>query len=268
VANQMIERLKAHPLVFGGERCITFKQVDEMHERPSGTARKAFNNHRERMTEGKHFYSLPLKDFRQLGEHCSPNSTEGNPNQPVYLLTEKGYTMLVKPLNDDRAWAIQEELVDGYFRVREAQHELTQLCQAIGNLATRLDGAFVTMQALAGQVADLAREVASIKQTQASTQGSGQISIGQSQAWFGLRERIRELWPTSAGTRWPEKTVARIRRWAAKHNYVCTSLYDNAPLTMDKWHGQDVDDIILAAREEAFNSYDMPLFDRAPAPAV
>jgi len=99
--NEVIEKLAAHPLVYGNERCVTFQNIDEMHERPTGTAKNAFHRNRDRMTDGKHYYSMPLKDFRELSTPNVPNSTgRGNPNQPVFLLTEKGYCLIAKVFDD------------------------------------------------------------------------------------------------------------------------------------------------------------------------
>lgn len=36
------------------------------------------------------------------------------------LITEQGYTMLVKPFTDDLAWQVQRQVVTGYFRAKEA----------------------------------------------------------------------------------------------------------------------------------------------------
>ena len=36
----------------------------------------------------------------------------------MVLLTERGYLLLVKPLNDDVSWQVQERLVESYFRLR------------------------------------------------------------------------------------------------------------------------------------------------------
>lgn len=122
MSTQLISELSSEPIVYQGERCVTLDLIDRMHERPKGTARETFRRRREKFTEGKHYKALALKEFRELGKPGLPNSeSRGNPSQKVYLFTEKGYCLLVKTFDDDRAWAIQEELVDGYFRQAPAQ---------------------------------------------------------------------------------------------------------------------------------------------------
>ena len=37
---------------FNGQRVVTFKDVDSVHERPDGTARKRFNDNRSRFSLG------------------------------------------------------------------------------------------------------------------------------------------------------------------------------------------------------------------------
>lgn len=43
----------------------------------------------------------------------------GNANN-IYLLSERGYTKLLKILDDDKAWDIYDQLVDNYFNMRVA----------------------------------------------------------------------------------------------------------------------------------------------------
>ena len=37
----------------------------------------------------------------------------------IYLLSERGYAKLLKILEDDTAWALYDQFVDGYFNMRE-----------------------------------------------------------------------------------------------------------------------------------------------------
>ncbi|MDC4242763.1 hypothetical protein NE398_21855, partial [Clostridium tertium] len=48
------------------------------------------------------------------------------------LITESGYLMLVKSLQDDLAWKVQRELVNNYFRAKQiVQAKLSKELQAI-----------------------------------------------------------------------------------------------------------------------------------------
>ena len=37
----------------------------------------------------------------------------------IYLLSERGYAKLLKILEDDTAWELYDQFVDGYFDMRE-----------------------------------------------------------------------------------------------------------------------------------------------------
>lgn len=43
---------------FQGQRVITFKDIDEVHQRPTGTARNAFNRNRKRLIKDVDYFIL------------------------------------------------------------------------------------------------------------------------------------------------------------------------------------------------------------------
>jgi hypothetical protein len=94
---------------FNGQRVVTFREIDELHERPEGYARRNFYNNNERFIEGTDYHKL-------TPEQCVnfTHSPKG-----LILITESGYLMLVKSLTDDLAWQVQRQLVDTYFRVKK-----------------------------------------------------------------------------------------------------------------------------------------------------
>lgn len=100
---------------YAGKRVVTFKDIDRVHNRPEGTARKRFKDNREHFIEEEDFFRLS-KDEVQLSEI----RTVGNiSNNGLTLITESGYLMLVKSFTDDLAWKVQRELVNCYFRAKE-----------------------------------------------------------------------------------------------------------------------------------------------------
>lgn len=48
---------------FNGQRVVTFKDIDTVHERPDGTARKRFSDNRKHFIEGED-YSNPYQKLR------------------------------------------------------------------------------------------------------------------------------------------------------------------------------------------------------------
>jgi len=99
------------PREYNGKRVVTFKDIDEVHERPVGTASRNFITNRQRFINGVDFVKVKSSDF-------SVNEIRGAEanNSGVTLITESGYLMLVKSFNDELAWQVQRELVDSYFR--------------------------------------------------------------------------------------------------------------------------------------------------------
>lgn len=99
---------------YRGKRVVTFKDIDAVHQRPEGTARKRFADNRKRFISGVDFYKATPSEFRTaIGEMDSRQQND------ITLITESGYLMLVKSFTDDLAWKVQRELVDTYFRLRE-----------------------------------------------------------------------------------------------------------------------------------------------------
>ena len=99
---------------YQGNRVVTFKDIDMVHGRPDGTARKRFNDNKEHFIEGVDFYAIDQpSEIRTLGI----TRPQGGTPQSVTLVTESGYLMLVKSFTDDLAWDVQRQLVNTYFRV-------------------------------------------------------------------------------------------------------------------------------------------------------
>lgn len=97
------------------KRVVTFKDIDTVHQRPEGTAKRNFNENKERFIARADFYKISANEFRsQFDPTYSKHASES-----VALITESGYLMLVKSFTDDLAWKVQRELVDSYFRVKE-----------------------------------------------------------------------------------------------------------------------------------------------------
>lgn len=101
---------------YNGKRVITFKDIDEVHERKSGTARKRFNDNKQWFVEGEDYFRISASVFRTLiGEMNERHQTD------VVLVTESGYLMIIKSFHDDLSWQLQRILVNSYFRAKEMQ---------------------------------------------------------------------------------------------------------------------------------------------------
>ncbi|WP_455986979.1 ORF6N domain-containing protein [Methylorubrum extorquens] len=111
---------------YRGEQVVTFAQVDRVHGRPDGTARRTFNDNRNRFVEGEDFIQIDQPNvIRSLGF----SRPQGGTPALATLITKRGYLKLVKPMSDDRAWAVQGEMIDRYF----AAERRTEAVQKSGN---------------------------------------------------------------------------------------------------------------------------------------
>ena len=118
---------------YKGARVISFKDIDLVHERPEGTARKRFNDNRKRFISGVDFFQINQpSEIRTLGIE----RPQGGSPDKVTLITESGYLMLVKSFTDDLAWRVQRELVDCYFRAKQepTNEEITVSLMEVENL--------------------------------------------------------------------------------------------------------------------------------------
>lgn len=107
---------------YNERRVVTFKEIDELHDRPEGTARKRFNDNKQHFIEGEDYFKISPSEFR-----TAIGDMDERQQNDVTLITESGYLMIVKSLKDDLAWKVQRELVNSYFRIREVRTEFSEL---------------------------------------------------------------------------------------------------------------------------------------------
>ena len=134
-------------IFYRGEPVITFTMVDEVHERPEGTAKRTFHANRGRFIEGEDFIlaSADQKDamrtFDEGQKYVKRTFDVDIPSRGLTLITRRGYLKLVKPMTDDRAWAVQGEMIDRYFAFEQMiapavvdQDETSRILRAFGDV--------------------------------------------------------------------------------------------------------------------------------------
>lgn len=99
---------------YNGQRVVTFKDIDTVHGRPDGTARKRFNDNKQHFVEGEDYFKITPSEFR-----TAIGDMDKRQQNDVTLITESGYLMLVKSFTDSLAWDVQRALVKTYFRTKE-----------------------------------------------------------------------------------------------------------------------------------------------------
>lgn len=103
---------------YNGQMVVTFDDIDLVHKRPSGTARKAFNRNKRHFINGVDYIVL---EKESSNVHRVDIRNIDIPNRGITVFTESGYLMLVKPFKDDLSWDVQRTLVNAYFAVKNQQ---------------------------------------------------------------------------------------------------------------------------------------------------
>ena len=112
----LINGTEVPQLWYQGQPVVTFRQVDEFHQRPEGTARKAYNRHQNQFKQGVHAFVLQMDEAKALGV-TAPSG--------LVVLTQRGYLKLTKPFTDQLSWDIQDELIDRYFTTSDENRRMS-----------------------------------------------------------------------------------------------------------------------------------------------
>ncbi|MFD1429756.1 ORF6N domain-containing protein [Lacticaseibacillus mingshuiensis] len=106
------------------KKAMLVKDIALIHGQPLGEINRRINDNRERFKNGIDI--IDLKSVMGLS-HNEFGYTQNawNRSANAYLLSERGYSKLLKILEDDKAWEVYDQLVDGYFTMR-AEAKATQ----------------------------------------------------------------------------------------------------------------------------------------------
>lgn len=110
-----IENTEMQIREYNGERVVTFKDIDTVHQRADGTASRNFRKNKKHFIEGVDYIRRNSSEAKKEYNIIAPNG--------LTLVTESGYLLLVKSFTDDLSWNVQRQLVNAYFKVREVQKE-------------------------------------------------------------------------------------------------------------------------------------------------
>lgn len=119
-----VKGMKFHDIEGGfgeGKKAMLVKEIAEIHGRELRVINQNIERNKSRFKEGVDIVdlkSITQSDRDLLNELGFSNSSIANANN-IYLLSERGYSKLLKILEDDFAWEQYDKLVDGYFNMRE-----------------------------------------------------------------------------------------------------------------------------------------------------
>lgn len=79
---------------YNGKRVVTFKEIDTVHERPDGTARKRFNDNRKHFIEDVDYFKVSASEFRTRFD-------------PTYSKQATEQIILLHPLHNQHIFATE-----------------------------------------------------------------------------------------------------------------------------------------------------------------
>lgn len=94
--------------ICNGERVVTFKDIDTVHQRTDGTAGRSFRANKKHFIEGIDYFRRNPSEAKGEYSIVAPNG--------LIVLTESGYLMITKTFTDDLSWDVQRQLVNNYFQ--------------------------------------------------------------------------------------------------------------------------------------------------------
>ena len=219
---------------YKGQRVVTFKDIDAAHGRPDGTAKRNFNTNKSRFIEGEDYFIVSADEIRT--SRMFPISDKDFMSKA--LITEQGYLMLVKSFTDDLAWEVQRQLVNGYFRPKQAAIDINQLSpqmQMVMSMAESMARQELEQKRQAEQLNYVNQRVESIREVVALDTTSWRedtgnllrkisIVLGGGQAYSQVRLESYDLLEKRMGVNLKQRLTNKRRRMAEEG--VCKSARD------------------------------------------
>ena len=103
-----------------GKKSMLVKDIAEIHKRSSKVINQAINMNIKRFRAGVDLLDLKASNFEVNLIDLGFTQNAINRSNNIYLLSERGYSKLLKILEDDTAWEIYDQLVDNYFAMRQS----------------------------------------------------------------------------------------------------------------------------------------------------
>ena len=118
------------PVIEGGfgtdKKCITDKTIAEIHNMQVKHVRELIKNNFKRFKENIDIIDLLSDDkFKVVVNDLGLKGSNRTKN--IFILSERGYSKLIKIMDTDLAWEIHDKLMDEYFTMREIINSNEQL---------------------------------------------------------------------------------------------------------------------------------------------
>ncbi|UYX50067.1 ORF6C domain-containing protein [Bacillus thuringiensis] len=137
------------------KKAMLVKEVAEIHNQQIGEINRRINDNRERFKNKIDIVDIKANGFEPLGRSLGFTKQSFNQSKNIYLLSERGYAKLLKILEDDTAWELYDQFVDGYFNMREQQQIPTDPMSVLKLTFEVLEGQKQELQHIKSDVKDL-----------------------------------------------------------------------------------------------------------------
>lgn len=120
--------MKFHDIEGGfgeGKKAMLVKEIAEIHGRELKAINQNINNNISRFKLGVDLLDLKNGHFELPLQELGLTNRDISISKNIYLLSERGYSKLLKILEDDFAWEQYDKLVDGYFNMRGQAKQLS-----------------------------------------------------------------------------------------------------------------------------------------------
>ncbi|CAH0415934.1 ORF6C domain-containing protein [Periweissella fabaria] len=109
-----------------GTRGMLVRDIAKIHRTSTMRINELINRNKKRFKDGVDLINLKQDEFVIVLNDNGFTQNSINRSKYIYLLSERGYSKLLKILEDDTAWDIYDKFVDGYFNMRkQAQRPMT-----------------------------------------------------------------------------------------------------------------------------------------------
>lgn len=102
------------------KKAMLVKDIARIHDRPIYKVNELINRNIKHFRNGIDVIDLKRILSKDMFSDYGFSKAEWGNASNVYLLSERGYSKLLKILDDDKAWDVYDELVDNYFNMRSS----------------------------------------------------------------------------------------------------------------------------------------------------
>lgn len=129
-----MEQMNNMPVIkeWEGKRVVTLKDIDRVHNRQKGTARRNFNNNKKHFIVGVDYIIRNSYEAKQEYNILAPNG--------VTLLTESGYLIIAKSFTEKEDLVIQQAMLEVYFVKNEHISDCEKIIKHESNEEITMEG--------------------------------------------------------------------------------------------------------------------------------